>query len=131
MDDYAEFRHLKYLLAIVKHKGVRAAAEALHITQPSLSRQAREFQDHYKLNIYRKLKHGGIEITPTGQALPIIFGDLLEARDEAIAALEAIERGEAETLRIGCTPFVDKKDLRKSRSIAKRVGAWLEDQTSP
>ena len=32
MDDYAEFRHLKYLLAIIEHKGVRAAAEALNIT---------------------------------------------------------------------------------------------------
>jgi DNA-binding transcriptional LysR family regulator len=88
LDDYAEFRHLKYLLAIVEHKGLRAAAEALNITEPSLSRQAREFQQHYKLKLYRRSKTGRIEITRTGQALPIIFRDLLEARDEAIAAAQ-------------------------------------------
>jgi DNA-binding transcriptional LysR family regulator len=117
LDDYAEFRHLKYLLAIVEHKGLRAAAEALNITEPSLSRQAREFQQHYKLKLYRRSKTGRIEITRTGQALPIIFRDLLEARDEAIAALEAIERGEAETLRIGCTPFVDKKICERAAQL--------------
>jgi DNA-binding transcriptional LysR family regulator len=37
LDDYAEFRHLKYLLAIVKHKGVRAAAEALHIASARMA----------------------------------------------------------------------------------------------
>ena len=120
MDDYAEFRHLKYLLAIIEHKGVRAAAEALHITQPSLSRQAKEFQQHYKLNFYRKSKSGRIEITKTGHALPIIFRDLLEARDEAIAALEAIELGEAEVLRIGCSPLSTKRFARK-RPNCKRL----------
>jgi len=121
LDDYAEFRHLKYLLAIVEHKGLRAAAEALNITEPSLSRQAREFQQHYKLKFYLRSKTGRIEITRTGQALPIIFGDLLEARDEAIAALEAIERGEAETLRIGCTPFIDKRICDKAVQLQREL----------
>jgi DNA-binding transcriptional LysR family regulator len=121
MDDYAEFRHLRYLLAIIEHKGLRAAAEALNLSEPSLSRQARDFQQHYKLNFYRRSKDGRIEITKTGQALPIIFRDLLEARDEAIAALEAIERGEAETLRIGCTPFVDKKICERAAQLQKEL----------
>ena len=136
MDDYAEFRHLKYLLAIIEHKGVRAAAEALHITQPSLSRQAKEFQQHYKLNFYRKSKSGRIEITKTGQALPIIFRDLLEARDEAIAALEAIELGEAEVLRIGCSPFIDKEICKKASQLQKALVPtsriqFANDNTAP
>jgi DNA-binding transcriptional LysR family regulator len=136
MDDYAEFRHLKYLLAIIEHKGVRAAAEALHITQPSLSRQAKEFQQHYKLNFYRKSKSGRIEITKTGQALPIIFRDLLEARDEAIAALEAIELGEAEVLRIGCSPFIDKEVCKKASQLQKALVPtsriqFANDNTAP
>ena len=136
MDDYAEFRHLKYLLAIIEHKGVRAAAEALHITQPSLSRQAKEFQQHYKLNFYRKSKSGRIEITKTGHALPIIFRDLLEARDEAIAALEAIELGEAEVLRIGCSPFIDKEICKKASQLQKALVPtsriqFANDNTAP
>jgi DNA-binding transcriptional LysR family regulator len=136
MDDYAEFRHLKYLLAIVEHKGVRAAAEALHITQPSLSRQAKEFQQHYKLKFYRKSKSGRIEITKTGQALPVIFRDLLEARDEAIAALEAIELGQAEVLRIGCSPFIDKEICKKASQLQKALVPtsriqFANDNTAP
>ena len=127
MDDYAEFRHLKYLLAIIEHKGVRAAAEALHITQPSLSRQAKEFQQHYKLNFYRKSKSGRIEITKTGHALPIIFRDLLEARDEAIAALEAIELGEAEALADRMHPIYRQRDLQESRPNCKRLSSRLPD----
>ena len=136
MDDYAEFRHLRYLLAIVEHNGLRAAAEALNLSEPSLSRQARDFQQHYKLEFYRRSKTGRIEITRTGRALPIIFRDLLEARDEAIAALEAIERGEAETLRIGCTPFVDKKICERAAQLQRELVPGskiklLRDNTAP
>jgi len=45
MNDWAEFRHFKYLLAIAEHKGFRAAAEYLHTAQPNLSAQAKQFQD--------------------------------------------------------------------------------------
>jgi len=136
LDDYAEFRHLRYLLAIVEHNGLRAAAEALNLSEPSLSRQARDFQQHYKLKFYRRSKTGRIEITRTGRALPIIFRDLLEARDEAIAALEAIERGEAETLRIGCTPFVDKKICERAAQLQRELVPGskiklLRDNTAP
>ena len=41
MNDAAEFRHFKYLLAVAEHKGFRAAAERLNTSQPSLSKQAR------------------------------------------------------------------------------------------
>ena len=121
MDDYAEFRHFKYLLAIIEHRGFRAAAEALHITQPSLSRQAREFQDHYNFVLYRKLKGNRIGITVEGKAFQVIARDLLETRDEAIAALEAIHRGEADVLRIGCTPFIDKEICKRTSQLQKAL----------
>jgi DNA-binding transcriptional LysR family regulator len=52
VDDFAEFRHFRYLLAVAQRKGFRAAAEALNTAQPSLSRQIKEFQDYYNLRLF-------------------------------------------------------------------------------
>ena len=46
MYDWAEFRHFRYLLAILEEQGFRAAAEILHTAQPNLSVQARQFQEN-------------------------------------------------------------------------------------
>jgi DNA-binding transcriptional LysR family regulator len=108
MNDWAEFRHFKYLLAIVEHKGFRAAAEQLHTAQPNLSAQAKQFQDLSAIHLFRKGKDGRIRLTETGVAFKPIAQGLLDARDEAIAALVAIERGEIRTLKFGCTSLVDQ-----------------------
>jgi hypothetical protein len=68
MNDWAEFRHFKYLLAIVENKGFRAAAEQLHTAQPNLSAQAKQFQDLSAIHLFRKGKDGRIKLTETGIA---------------------------------------------------------------
>lgn len=68
MNDWAEFRHFKYLLAIAEHKGFRAAAEYLHTAQPNLSAQAKQFQDLSDVHLFRKGKDGRIRLTATGVA---------------------------------------------------------------
>jgi len=45
MNDFAEFRHFKYLLEVLLQEGFRPAAENLHTTPPNLCRQAQEFQE--------------------------------------------------------------------------------------
>jgi DNA-binding transcriptional LysR family regulator len=109
MNDWAEFRHFRYLLEIVRQKGFRAAAENLHTVQPNLSTQARHFQETSGVQLYRRLSGGRIEITETGQAFEVIAQDVLDARDDAIAALIAIDHGEVQSLRLGCGPCVDQK----------------------
>ena len=121
MDDYVEFRYFRYLLAIAEHSGFRAAAAALHTSQPSLSRQVREFQERYGLRLFRRLKNGRIVLTSAGEALRVIAKDVLETRELALAALEAIHRGEAKLLRIGCTPFIDREVCRRASELQKAL----------
>ena len=121
MNDWAEFRHFKYLLAIAEHKGFRAAAEYLHTAQPNLSAQAKQFQDLSEVHLFRKGKDGRIRLTATGVAFKSIAQGLLDARDEAIAALIAIERGEIRALKFGCTPSVDRALFHTACNIHKEL----------
>jgi DNA-binding MarR family transcriptional regulator len=121
MDDFAEFRHFKYLLAVAEHKGFRAAADSLNTAQPSLSRQIKEFQEHYNLRLFVPAKGKRVELTPAGEALLVIAREVLEIKDDALAALEAIQRGEAQVLRIGCTPFVDKEICKRATDLQKAL----------
>jgi len=107
MHDWAEYRYFKYLLAVVEQNGFRAAAEELHTTQPNLSAQAKQFQENSGLHLYRKAKSGRIKLTATGIAFKRIARGLLGARDEAMAALKAVERGEIRTLKLGCSSQAD------------------------
>ena len=40
-----EFRVLRYFLAVAREQSISAAAQALHLTQPTLSRQLRELEE--------------------------------------------------------------------------------------
>jgi len=95
MNDWAEFRHFKYLLAILEYKGFRAASEHVHTAEPNLSVQAKQFQENFGIRLFKKASNGRIQLTATGVAFKAIARDLLKARDEAIAALIAVERGES------------------------------------
>jgi DNA-binding transcriptional LysR family regulator len=121
VNDWAEFRHFRYLLAILEHLGFRAAAEHLHTAQPNLSAQAKQFQEYFDLELYKKGKDGRISLTETGVAFRPIAQGLLEHRDEAIAALIAIQRGEVRSLKLGCSPCVDHAVFHAACEIHREI----------
>jgi DNA-binding transcriptional LysR family regulator len=94
MYDWAEFRHFRYLLAILEKQGFRIAAEQLHTSQPNLTVQARQFQENASVRLFRKTKNGLIRPTETGIAFITLAKFLLETREDVINALIAVERGE-------------------------------------
>src|ERR1700739_1210285 len=108
MHDCAECRHVIYLLKIREKGGSWVAAEELHTSQPTLTVQARRFQDQASVRLFRKLKNGQICPTETGLAFITLVRLVLEIRQEVIDALIAIERGEIGVVRFGSTPLVDQ-----------------------
>ena len=121
MYDWAEFRHFRYLLAILEQGGFRAAADYLYTTQPNLSVQAKQFQENLSISLVRKLKSGRIERTETGEAFISLAQLLLETKDEVIAALIEIDRGELRHLRLGCAPQVDPALFRRAREFHREL----------
>jgi DNA-binding transcriptional LysR family regulator len=47
-----ELRHLRHLLAVTSHKTVQAAAEALHLTQPALTKSIARFEEELDAKLF-------------------------------------------------------------------------------
>ena len=63
-------QQLEYFLAAYRHGSFSAAAEELHMAQPSLSEQVRRLEAELGVELFRRLPRG-LELTPAGRgALP-------------------------------------------------------------
>lgn len=82
-----EIRVLRYFLAVVREQGINRAAEVLHITQPTLSRQLSQLEDEVGVKLFHR---GAKKITLTNE------GILLRRRAEEILAL--VDRTEQDEL---------------------------------
>jgi DNA-binding transcriptional LysR family regulator len=103
-------RQLRAFLAIVRCGSLGLAAEALHITQPALSRTVRRLEEQLGVPLFER-RTTGMELTPFGQAL-LPHATVLS--EEAAVALEQIKslRGLGHgTLRIGAVGSVAVKVL--------------------
>ena len=99
-----EFRHLRHALALGRYRNYARAAEALHLTQPSLSRSIATVEKELGVRLFDRSKNG---VRPTA------FGELLLQRGAALLEGEADFRREIQllaglevgTLCIGAGPF--------------------------
>ena len=73
-----EIRVLKYFLTVVREEGINRAAEVLHITQPTLSRQLSGLEEEIGVKLFER---GARKITLTRE------GMLLRRRAEEILSL--------------------------------------------
>ncbi len=80
-----EIRVLRYFLTVVREEGINRAAEVLHITQPTLSRQLAQLEEEVGVKLFHR---GARKITLTNE------GILLRRRAEEILAL--VDRTERE-----------------------------------
>lgn len=80
-----EIRVLRYFLTVAREEGINRAAEVLHITQPTLSRQLARLEEEVGVKLFHR---GSRKITLTNE------GILLKRRAEEILAL--VDRTERE-----------------------------------
>lgn len=73
-----EIRVLRYFLTVAQEEGINRAAEVLHITQPTLSRQLSQLEEEVGVKLFHR---GAKKITLTGE------GVLLRRRAEEILSL--------------------------------------------
>lgn len=97
------FRHLELLLVLHERGSLRAAAQALHLTQPALSKALGEIEKAFGAPLF--LRHArGVEATEQGRVA--IRGAAMLLQELAHLRQETSHRAQAMLLRIGVPPFV-------------------------
>ncbi|MBQ7516173.1 MAG: LysR family transcriptional regulator [Schwartzia sp.] len=77
-----EIRVLRYFLAVVREQNISRAAESLHLTQPTLSRQLAELEAEIGLPLFERGRH--LTLTEAGVMLR-------HRAEEAVALIDRIE----------------------------------------
>ncbi len=105
-------RVLKYFLAVVREENITKAAEILHITQPTLSRQLAKLEEDLGAQLFVRNKKG-IVLTDEGMLFRRRAAEIVELADKA--EREIYQRGsfvEGE-ISIGCGELLAMKLLPK------------------
>ena len=82
-----EIRLLKYFLAVAREENITAAAESLHITQPTLSKQLMELEDEFGKKLFIRGKRK-ITLTEDGILLRKRAGEIVDLLEKTQAELK-------------------------------------------
>ena len=114
-----EIRVLKYFLLVAREENITKAAELMHLTQPTLSRQLMQLEKELGVQLFRRSKHR-IILTEEGM--------LLRRRAEEIVALaektkEDLQHREEQ---LTGTVAVGSGELQSSRFLSQLLTAFQE-----
>ena len=122
-----DLRHVRVFLAIVETGSLGRTAEALHLTEPAISRIIKRMEEHLHVQLFER-RTTGMELTAFGHAL-LPYANLLSAEAaravEEIDALRGLDRG---TLRIGSVASAAIMTLPPAlnRMLARRPGVQVQ-----
>ena len=110
-----ELRQLTYFLAVADHGTVTAAAEALHLAQPSLSVQLQQLEAELACPLFDRSGRR-LRLTAAGAQFYQRASAILSMCDSARLEMADLGRGAAGTLRLGAVSSVS----------STRFLTWLE-----
>ena len=96
-----ELRLLRYFLTVAKEQSFTKAAEQLHITQPTLSRQMAAFEEDLGITLF--IRNGKkISLTDEGILLKRRALEILNLEERTLEELKGKEEVVESTITIGC-----------------------------
>ena len=95
-----EFRQLEYFVAVAEELHFGRAATRMYITQPALSQAIAGLERTLDVQLFARTRQN-VELTDAGAELLSRARGMLVEREEAVAAVRRVERGEVGVLRIG------------------------------
>jgi len=127
------FTHLRSFHAVAENRGFTAAANALHISQPTVTTQVKELEDRYGVELLVR-RGRRVELTETGAALFDISRRIMSLQDEAEELLLSSGRLTTGQLRVAAVgPFhateMVARFLTKYPSIKVSMLLGNSDQT--
>ena len=109
-----ELRVLKYFQEVAKEQNITKAAENLHITQPTLSRQLKSLEEELGQQLFVRSSHN-IQLTNEGKLLSKRTADILNMVDKTTNEFKAMHNFTGGYVDLGCAESIAKtaKNLLK------------------
>jgi DNA-binding transcriptional LysR family regulator len=98
-----ELRHLQYFMAVARERSMSRAAERLHLTQPSLSRQIRQLEREIGVELFER-SSAGTTLTAAGIALHQHALPIVHLVDTCRQAAQSASEQLREVVAIGIPP---------------------------
>src|ERR1700749_3885116 len=96
-------RHIRYFLAVAEHRNFTRAAEALHVSQPTLSQQIKQLEDTLRVQLLDRSRRA-IQLTDAGVAYARYAQRALQDLEEGQRAIHDVHDLSRGTLRLAMTP---------------------------
>lgn len=96
-----ELRILKYFLMVAREENITKAAQLLHITQPTLSRQLMQLEEELGVKLFHRSKHS-IILTEEGMLLKRRAHELVSLSDKTVQELSHKDEVVSGEIAIGC-----------------------------
>src|SRR4051794_512554 len=129
-----DIRQLRYFMAVAERLHCGRAAQALHISQPPLSRAIRALEDGLGVSLFARTRRR-VELTAAGTRLLEDTRRLVSQLERTVQEVRAMASGERGRLRIGFVSLADYgvlPDLLRSYKAAHpQVQLALREMLSP
>ena len=96
-----ELRVLRYFLMVAREENITKAAQLLHVTQPTLSRQLQQLEQELGVTLFRRGKYN-ISLTEDGMLLKRRAQELVALSDRTMQDLTNREQDISGEISIGC-----------------------------
>jgi LysR family hydrogen peroxide-inducible transcriptional activator len=127
-------RQLQYLKLLAEHGSFSRAAEAAHVTQPTLSAGIRELEKILGAPVIDRAR-SGVLLTPAGQAAADRAGIVLTAADDLVQAAQGAGKPLSGRFRLGViptiAPYLLPKALPAIRNQYPDLKLYLREDLTP
>ncbi|SHH96555.1 LysR family transcriptional regulator [Pollutimonas bauzanensis] len=99
-----DLRDLRYFATIAELKHLGRAAEALHRSQPALTKCIQRLEEALGSTLFER-KGRGIDLTAVGKQFLLTARKILDTNDRSMEDMSAFIEGSAGKVRVGCGPI--------------------------
>ena len=105
-----KLRHYRLLVALARHRSVTRVAEALGISQPSVTRALADIEDVFGTPLFSRTGRG-LEPTAAGEVVIARAGYAISESQALLKDLECVRAGQQGRLRVGVIPYTSTRVL--------------------
>ena len=111
-----ELRVLKYFLMVAREENITKAAQLLHVTQPTLSRQLMQLEEELGVQLFHRGKHN-VTLTEDGMLLRRRAQELVSLSEKTKMELQHKEEMPTGEIAIGCGDSPDNIMINKKFEV--------------